>query len=150
MRVRVLQEAGVSRAASLKKFVQRSVVFWEALKYPRHSFSFAPCSRPSISHRDDFRREGKAEMKTHFCSQSAAGRELNWCYILPRKPRSLDTVFNTVKLIAAELNMSEANDDPHVFAIAKCLPDVIPQTWSIKLIFPRISELPSFYPAESS
>jgi len=58
-------------------------------------------------------------------------------------------VFNSVKLIAAELNMSEANDDPHVFAIAKCLPDVIPQTWSIKLIFPWISELPPFYRAES-
>lgn len=58
-------------------------------------------------------------------------------------------VFNSVKLIAAELNMSEANDDPHVFVIAKCLPDVIPQTWSIKLIFPWISEQHLFYPAET-
>lgn len=96
-----------------------------------------------------FQRDRKLEMKTHFCYQSAVGRKLNWCYIFLWKPRSLDTVFNSVKLIAAELNVSEVNDDPHVFAIAKCLPDVIPKTWSIKLIFPWISELPSFYPAES-
>lgn len=96
-----------------------------------------------------FQREGKLEIKTHFCYQPAVGCKLNWWYIFLWKLRSPDTVFNSIKLIAAELNMSEANDDPHVFAIAKCLPDVILQTWSIKLIFLWISELPSFYPVES-
>jgi len=89
------------------------------------------------------------EMKTHFCEQPAVGRKLKQCCISLRSTRSPAVVFNGAKLIAAELNAAEANDDPHVLAIAKCLPDVIPQSWSIKLIFPWISELRPLYPAES-
>lgn len=55
-------------------------------------------------------------------------------------------VFNSIKLIAAERNLSEANDDPCVFAMARCLPDVIPQTRSINLISSWISELHPFLP----
>lgn len=89
------------------------------------------------------------EMKTGLCYQPAVGHKSNECCISPWKAQSHATVLSGTKLIAAELNTAAANGDPHVFVIAKRLPDVIPRTRSIKLIFPWISELRPLYPAES-
>lgn len=77
------------------------------------------------------------------------GHKWHWCDTFLCDTQDLDMVFNSIKLIAAERNLSEANDDPCVFAMARCLPDVIPQTRSINLISSWISELHPFYPAES-
>lgn len=96
-----------------------------------------------------FEREAKMEMETGLCYQPAVGHESNGCCVSPWKVRSYATVLSGTKLIAAEMNTAAANGDPHVFAIAKRLPDVIPRTRSIKLIFPWISELRPLYPAES-
>lgn len=89
------------------------------------------------------------EMKTGLCYQPAVGHESNGCCVSLWKAQSHATVLSGTKFIAAELNTAAANGDPHVFTIAKRLPDVIPRTRSIKLIFPWISELRPLYPAES-